>query len=380
MSKTYDVIIVGARCAGAAAGLLLAREGAKVLIVDHDEAGADTMSTHALMRAGVMQLQRWGLLDAVVASGAPPIQSATFIYGTERVKVDIRPAYGTEALYAPRRWALDSILAAAAAEAGAQLRYGVSCRGLLQGPDGRVTGVRMRTSAGRIETASADLVIGADGRRSTVARLVEAPTVAEGAHASAVLYGYFAGLGNEGYRWYWDVGAAGGVIPTHEGLSCVFIAAPAHRAGDLRHRSPADLVAAARAFAPELGRDLRNATPASDLVAFSGQRGRLRRAAGAGWALVGDAGYFKDPLSAHGISDALRDAEILAHSFLTGRVDSYQPTRDALSREFFQITDRMASCEWTLDELKVLHVALNAAMKHEQEWIAAQPAALREAA
>lgn len=380
MSCSYDVVIVGARCAGAATGLLLARQGAKVLIVDHDRPGADTMSTHALMRAGVMQLHRWDLLDAVRASGAPPVRAASFIYGRERVTVDIRPAFGTDALYAPRRWALDAILAGAAGDAGAEVRYGVSCRGVLRAGDGRVSGVRLKTSAGRLETVTAGLVIGADGRRSTVARLVEAPVIAESRHASAVVYGYFDGLENQGYRWFWETGAAGGVIPTQGGQSCVFLSLPDSRGADLRHRSAADLLAAARALVPALGEDLRRASASEAPVSFGGQVGRLRQASGPGWALVGDAGYFKDPISAHGISDALRDAEILAQAVIGGRLPDYGATRDALSRDFFEITDRMASFEWGLDDLKSLHVRLNGAMKLEQDWIAGQPPGLRAAA
>ena len=380
MSHSYDVVIIGARCAGAATGLLLARQGARVLIVDHDQPGTDTMSTHALMRSGVMQLHRWGLLEAVRASGAPSIRAATFIYGRERVRVDVRPAFGTDALYAPRRWALDAILAKAACEAGAELRYGVSCRGLLRTADGRVAGVRLKTSAGRLETVTADLVIGADGRRSTVARLVEAPVMAESRHASAAVYGHFDGLENDGYRWFWEPGAAGGVIPTHGGQSCVFLLLPDARAADLRHRSPADLIAAAQALVPALGEDLHAASSTHGLVSFGGQVGRLRQASGPGWALVGDAGYFKDPISAHGISDALRDAEILAQAYLGGRLPDYGALRDSLSREFFEVTDRMASLAWTLDELKSIHMQLNAAMQLEQDWIAGQPAVIAAAA
>ncbi|MFZ5718023.1 MAG: NAD(P)/FAD-dependent oxidoreductase [Pseudomonadota bacterium] len=375
MSRShYDVVIVGARCAGAATGLLLARQGARVLIVDHDQPGTDTMSTHALMRAGVMQLHRWGVLDAVRTSGAPPVRAASFIYGSESLTVDIRPAFGTDALYAPRRWALDSILARAASNAGAELRYGVSCRGVLRASDGRVAGVRLKTASGRLETVTAGVVVGADGRRSTLARLVDAPILATSRHASAVVYGYFDGLQNQGYRWYWDAGAAGGMIPTHGGQSCVFLSLPDSRASDLRHRSGADLVAAARALVPELAKDLGGASAPESLISFGGQVGRLRQASGPGWALVGDAGYFKDPISAHGISDALRDAEILAESIVAGRPDDYPRLRDALSMDLFHITDRMAAFDWTMDELKALHAKLNAAMKLEQDWIAAQPA------
>lgn len=369
MSANYDVIIVGARCAGAATGMLLARQGARVLIVDHDQFGADTMSTHALMRAGVMQLHRWGLLDAVVASGAAPVRQTTFTYGAERTRVDIRPAFGVDALYAPRRWTLDSILASAARAAGAEVRYGVSCRGLLRNGDGRVTGVQLRAESGRTETISADFVIGADGRRSTVARLLDAPVIKQGRHASAVLYGYFDGLENEGYRWYWEVGASGGIIPTHEGQSCVFLSLPNSRAHDLRRRSAADLMATAHALLPTFSEDLRGATLSGGLISFGGQPGWVRQTTGPGWALVGDAGYFKDPITAHGISDALRDAEVLANAIASGDLEAYPATRDALSEDFGALTEQIAAYDWTLDEVKALHVQLNLAMKAEQEWI-----------
>ena len=93
----------GARVAGAATALLLARAGLRVLCVDRARLGSDTLSTHALMRAGVLQLERWGLLDAIVAAGTPPVRRTVFHYGDEPVAVSIKPAAGVDALYAPRR-------------------------------------------------------------------------------------------------------------------------------------------------------------------------------------------------------------------------------------------------------------------------------------
>src|SRR5206468_10109150 len=74
----HDVVVVGARAAGAATAMLLAGAGLDVLVVDRSRYGADTLSTHALMRAGVAQLHRWGLLDAVVRAGTPPVRATTF--------------------------------------------------------------------------------------------------------------------------------------------------------------------------------------------------------------------------------------------------------------------------------------------------------------
>lgn len=369
MSKLYDAIIVGARCAGAATAMLLARAGMRVLVVDHDAPGTDTMSTHALMRAGVIQLARWSLLDDIKAAGTPPVRAAEFIYGRERTIVPILPTAGTDALYAPRRTVLDTVLAKAAESAGAEVRYGVSCVGIQRSPDGRVSGIRIRSGSGPAETVTASFVIGADGRRSTVARLLEAPVLWEAAHSSACLFGYVDGLANKGYRWYWAPGAAAGIIPTNDGLSCVFVSLPDHRADELRHKDAAGLLAAAAQYVPEIRQDIISAEPVSAPILFSGHRGRLRQATGPGWALVGDAGYFKDPISAHGITDALRDAEILARAMIAERPDEYPRVRDALSADFFRTTDRIAAFDWSLCEAAALHRQLNIAMKAEQDWI-----------
>ena len=100
----------------------------------------------------------------------------------------------------------------------------------------------------------------------------------------------------------------------------------------------------------------------------------MRQSHGPGWALVGDAGYFKDPITAHGISDALRDAEFLARAVERGSdaaLAAYQSNRDALSRELFEITDAIAGFEWDLESLKPLHKALSVAMNNEVDALLA---------
>src|SRR3954462_2887850 len=101
LRPSYDVIVVGARAAGAATALLLARAGFDVLLVDRSRDGADTLATHAVMRAGVVQLHRWGLLDPVIAAGPPPVRTTTFTYADDEVTVPVKPAHGVDALYAP---------------------------------------------------------------------------------------------------------------------------------------------------------------------------------------------------------------------------------------------------------------------------------------
>ena len=165
----WDAIVVGARVAGASTALLLARAGLRVLVVDRARRGSDTLSTHALMRGGVVHLKRWGLLDGVAATGAPPVRRVTFHYGREHLPVSLKPYAGVDALYAPRRTILDALLVEAAEEAGARFRFGPVVTDLARDGAGRVVGVVVRDRAGVTRTEHAPLVIGADGRDSLVA-------------------------------------------------------------------------------------------------------------------------------------------------------------------------------------------------------------------
>jgi flavin-dependent dehydrogenase len=224
----YDVVIAGARCAGAATALLLARQGARVLLLDRSRYGTDTLSTHALMRGAVLQLHRWGLLDRVIAEGTPPVRSTTFHLPDAVSTVEIKPKHGVQALYAPRRIVLDAILADAARSAGVDVRFGTSVTGLRRDRTGRVTGITGRAGPADLEVG-ADLVVGADGRRSTIARCVGARAARVAPASSAVIYRYFRDDAVAGYHWHYAAGSAAGVIPTNEGLACVFAATSAER-------------------------------------------------------------------------------------------------------------------------------------------------------
>jgi len=368
-TRRYDAIVVGARCAGAATALLLARQGANVLVVDHDQPGTDTMSTHALMRGAVFQLRKWGLLDQIIRAGTPAIRRTSFLYEDQAVDVDIKPDHGVDALYAPRRRLLDATLVEAAAAAGVAFRYGTGCTGLLFDDAGRVRGVTLRTPTGAIEEVGASLVIGADGRRSAVARLVGASVSRHASNTVAIVYAYMSGLANKGYRWHFARGAAGGVIPTNGDLSCVFVAVAPGVLAEARTIGTASHQTLIARHVPVLADEIAGAKTAERPVTFPGSYGYFRQSAGPGWALVGDAGYFRDPLTAHGITDALRDAEVLARAVLQGRPGDYPVLRDALSSEFFEITDQIASLGWSMEEIQHLHRKLNKTMKANQEWI-----------
>jgi 2-polyprenyl-6-methoxyphenol hydroxylase-like FAD-dependent oxidoreductase len=369
----YDAIIVGARCAGAATGLLLARSGAKVLVVDRQAYGSDTMSTHALMRGAVVQLNRWGLIAQIAAANTPAIRATTFHYGGDAVRVAIKPEHGIECLFAPRRTVLDRLLVDAARNAGAEVHHGIALCELQCAANGRIVGATLKDASGSRITVGADIVIGADGRQSTIAQLVNAKTYVEGRHASGIVFGYFDELACDGSHWYFAKDAAAGVIPTNSG-HCVFAAVPAPRffstfRGDVMR----GFIEVLESSCPALRANVERGTLIGRLRGFGGACAFLRECHGPGWALVGDAGYFKDPLTAHGITDALRDAELLSRAIIDGgtcALEMYQSERDGLSLPFLRITDAIAAFAWDLDEVKSLHIQLSTIMNAEANYVA----------
>ncbi len=329
--------------------------------------------------AGSCSSAAGGSSTAIVAAGTPPVRHATFRYARDEVTIPFKPAHGIDALYAPRRTVLDPILVDAAAEAGADVQYGITVTDMVRNDRGRIAGIRGRDADGRPMRASARLVIGADGIRSTVARRVGARLERRGTAASAITYGYWSGLETDGYEWNFRPDACSGVIPTNGGQACVFAAATARRMGRGGVATLSDIVAAS---SPDLAARLAAAEAPSGARTFSGQLGHVRQSWGPGWALVGDAGYFKDPLSVHGITDALRDAELLARSVVAicsegaderVALAAYQAQRDQLSAELFDVVDVIAGHRWTDAEISGLLLRLSAAMADEVEMLAALP-------
>jgi 2-polyprenyl-6-methoxyphenol hydroxylase-like FAD-dependent oxidoreductase len=380
----WDVIVVGGRAAGAATSLLLARAGLRVLCVERSRRGSDTVSTHALMRGGVLQLQRWGVLPAVVAAGTPAVRTVSFHYGDDEVGVTLRPAAGVDALYAPRRTLVDRLLADAAEAAGAQVRHGTSVVGLELGPGPTVVGARLRGPDGDVRVERARVVVGADGRFSSVAREVGAATRRSADASSAFLYGYWHGSPVEGYHWLYAPGAAAGAIPTNDGLTCAFVAASPAVLDGLVRGAGTEGALHALAAATGLDRVLGEGRRVGGLRHVRGQPGYLRAAWGPGWALVGDAGYWKDPMSTHGLTDAFRDAELLARAVVAapapGRAQrralaEFECLRDELSLQLFEVSSRIAGYDWNVDEVRDLVRTLSAAMSDEVDLLASLPAA-----
>ncbi len=375
-TASYDVAIVGGRAAGAATALRLARHGLRAVVLERGTPGSDALSTHALMRGGVMQLHRWELLDTIVAAGTPAVRRTTFTYGDDRIEVSIKPSHGVDALYAPRRTLLDPTLSCAASEAGADIRYGTTVTNLIW-RRGHVVGVGVRNADGRLEQIGTELVVGADGIHSSVAKLVGARLRRRGTHATAVTYGYWSDLDTTGYEWVFRPDACSGVIPTNGGQACVFASARPARIG----RGGIDVIRQIVTEGdPELADRLGRARPPLGTRTWGGHPGYIRQSYGPGWALVGDAGYFKDPISAHGLTDALRDADLLARAVIAGRgqdalttlaLADYQHTRDRLSIALFDTVDRIASNDWDDSEISDLLRQLSSSMADEVETLAA---------
>lgn len=380
--EKVSVLVAGARCAGAATAMLMARRGLDVLAIERGGYGADTLSTHALMRGGVLQLHRWGLLPRIAAAGTPAVRMTTFHYGDEEIGITLKPRDGVLALCAPRRTVLDRILVDAAREAGASVRHGHSLVELLRHPGGRVAGAVVLGPEGEPVEVEADLVVGADGLGSGVARLAGAPLLREARHSTAAVYGYWSGLADTGYHWYYREGVSAALIPTNGNLHCVCVSIPPARfREEFRHELASGFRHALAQASPELDAALSKARPESRLWPFAGRKGFMRRPWGPGWALVGDASHFKDPLTAHGITDALRDAEFLADAAFDGSArafEDYMRIRDELSLPFFEATEAVASFDWDLAGVQDLHQTLNGIMKLEVGHLASLDPSRRE--
>jgi flavin-dependent dehydrogenase len=351
----HDVVVVGARVAGSATAMLLARLGHDVVVVDQASFPSDTPSTHSIARSGVVQLRRWGLLEVVLDSGAPAIRQVTFNAAGESVRRPIKHKAGVDLVVAPRRYVLDTILAGAAERAGAQVRTGVTVTGVRRDGRGRVAGVDGHDRAGAAVQIDARWIVGADGLGSRVARSVGAALTEVRPAGGAAQYAYYAGIPWAGMEFFVAERSFAGVFPTHQGQACIWVCNPSADAGAVRRSSRSRVEAFDQLLersAPQLAERLRQARRTSPVQGMLRQPNQLRQAFGPGWALVGDAGYYRDAVTAYGISDAFRDAELLAVALdqalradaeETTALARYQQQRDQALREVFEITCRLAA-------------------------------------
>ena len=307
----YDAIVVGARCAGAPTAMLLARKGYRVLLADRATFPSDIPHGHFIHRGGPARLQRWGVLDALLATGCPPMRSLTSDYGDYAMVADDMILDGVSFGYGPRRAVLDEVLVRAAVDAGAELREGYVVEEFLREGE-PVTGVRGRTVAtGMRSEERAAITIGADGRNSRLARAVSAPIYAATPPLSCWYFSYWSGIPADGLELYVVRDRAIFAFPTHDSLFAVMVEWPAQDMPRVRMDIEGEFRAVV-ARVPDLAQRLRQGRREERFQGATDLPNFLRRPYGPGWALVGDAGCHKDPFLALGICDAFRDADFLA--------------------------------------------------------------------
>lgn len=350
-TNDYDVIVVGARSAGAPTAMLLARSGHRVLVVDRATFPSDTVSTHLVHPPGVGAWRRWGVFDRIVATGCPPINAYAFDFGPFTLTGS--PGEGVETVsYAPRRTVLDKILLDAADEAGAEVREGFTVEGL-EFDAGRVTGLRGHGRDGGTVVERATIVVGADGRHSMVAEAVGAEAYAEKPQLQASYYAYWSGLPMDGrFETYIRYEGAFGAWPTNDDRTLLIAGRPFAEFEAYRSDIESTYLATIDQ-APAFAERLRAAKRETRFVGAS-VANYFRRPFGPGWVLVGDAGYNVDFVTALGMSDAYLGAEQVAAAIgqvLRGQASfdnamgQYQAQRDAHVRPFYEFTTQLATLE-----------------------------------
>ncbi len=366
----YDVIVVGARCAGASAAMLLAREGYRVLLLDRARFPSDTLSTLYIHQPGVAHLERWRLLDAVRASGCPSLGHTIYETADVRLEGCALARDGITAAYAPRRRILDTILVEAAVAAGAELREGCTLVSLIT-DDRRVTGVRCRLASGGITQERGRLVVGADGMRSTVASLVGAETYLSHPRMTCVFYTYWSAVATD-FELYERPGRWVAALSTHDDLTLVAVYYPQEEFRLIRLDAANAYLNAIRTTSPALYERLIAGAQADRLYGTGDQQNFFRRACGPGWVLLGDAGHHKDSINAQGITDAFWQAELLAgyltdeschdlddETRLTSRLERFARERDRHLDLPYQTTLMRARLDVPPERLQFLRFVQN---------------------
>jgi 2-polyprenyl-6-methoxyphenol hydroxylase-like FAD-dependent oxidoreductase len=375
----YDAIVIGARCAGSPTAMLLARRGFNVLLLDRATFPSDTISTHILWPHGAEMLARWGLLPRLAATGVPPI--------CRRMKFDVGPfaLHGTvpdandgRGGFCPRRTVLDTLLLSAAAESGVEIREGFSVDDLMV-TDGAVVGVRGRGRGSPPIEERARVVIGADGVNSFVARSVRAPEYDVRPVTACGYYSYFSGVPQDDIELYVRHHYAFGGAPTNDGLHLVMVNWPASDFPRVR----ADVeghVWQALEGSPDFAERVRAGRREEKWYGTAGVPGYFRKPYGNGWALVGDASYNRDPITAQGIGDAFIDAESLAEALslaLSGdgtfddRLAAHEAARNERVRPMYDFTTQLAALEPPPPEMQALFGALRGSQDATNAFLSA---------
>jgi len=378
MTTKFDAIVVGARCAGSPTAMLLARQGYRVLVVDKATFPSDTLSTHLVHAPGVAALDRWGLRDALVSTDCPAITHYSFDFGFFTIAGSPRPTGDVAEAYAPRRQVIDAMLVEAAAGAGVEVRQGFSVEDILV-EDGNVVGLRGRDRGGKMVTERARIVIGADGRRSTVARTVKSAQYNDRPALCSVYYAYWSGVPVSGFEMYLRERRGFAAWPTHDNLTVIVAGWPE----DEFHANRGDVggnFQGALHLAPEFAERVKHGSRETRFRGAGDLRGFFRKPYGPGWALVGDAGHHKHPITAFGMTDAFLDAERLATAIddsFSGRrtVDeamaTYHKVRDDHALPMYEMTSQFATLEPPPDMQQLL-AAVSTSPEATRDFVSVQ--------
>lgn len=365
MTVTFDAIIIGARCAGSPAAMLLARKGYRVLLVDRAAFPSDTVSTHILHPLGVRSLSNWSLLNQLAGTGCPPMHTYVFDFGA----FTITGAPGTTeapVAYCPRRTVLDKLLIDAAAASGAEVREGFVVEEIVF-DGGKAAGIRGRSNRGGSSVERAHVVVGADGRHSLVAEAVQPERYDEKPPLLCAYYTYWSGLPLDGrFENYIRDKRGFAAAPTHDGLTMVIVGWPYAEFAAFKkaiERNYLETIELAPAFADRLRGARREAVFAGAAVP-----NYFRKPYGPGWVLVGDAGYNRDFITGQGIMDAFHDAELCATALdqaLSGKqtfdaaMSGYQRARDARVQAMYDFTCQLATLEAPPPDMQQLFGAVH---------------------
>ncbi len=348
-ANSYDVIVVGGRCAGSPTAMLLARKGYRVLVVDRTHFPSDTVSTHLVHPPGVAALERWGLRDRLVATGCPPITTYAFDLGPFVIKGTPHAADGAGVAYCPRRTVLDKLLVDAAVQARAEVREGFVVDELLVDDD-EVVGIRGHGPTGPSVDEHARVVVGADGAHSRVAGAVGAAHYHSKPVLAVAYYSYWSGFPVRDAQWVLRPGQGYGAFPTNDDLTMVLAAWPHAQFHAVKQDIDGNYH---RAIAGVFGDRLAGARR-EERIRGGGVPNHFRIPYGPGWVLVGDAGYVKDPVTAQGITDAFHDAELCATAIDTAlsgdqshayAMATYRRQRDARVGPMYDFTTQLATLE-----------------------------------
>lgn len=366
----YDAIIVGARCGGSPTAMLLARKGYKVLMVDRASFPSDTLSTHFIQQPGIALLNKWGLLDDVLAETKPFSKAAVGTFEASP-PIDIPEIPGVPGIMAPRRPRFDKLLQDAAVEAGAELRERFTFEDVIV-EDGRVVGIVGRDAERSGIEERARIVIGADGRHSQVAEKVGAEMQRYIAPLTAGAYSYWSGYDTDAAEVYFADDLAILMFPTDNEQTVLIVIKPVEEFDAMRRNLQDEYVKALRKY--DVVGDRLSAAKQEEWVRGGKDVPNFFRAcAGPGWALVGDAAYHKDPVPADGITDAFLGVELLVEAVdgvLSGSdgdeaLKKYETRRDEIATPHFETCLKTASFDIPAEK-RAEHFIEHATMRYFQ--------------